>query len=61
MKLPSANMEKERARQPQSGDVHGQSQVHPSDLACDICKAGCSLLSGLAKTACLAACELTVC
>lgn len=35
--------------------------VQPSNIACDICKAGCSLLSGVAKTLCLAACEATVC
>lgn len=35
--------------------------VTPSNIACDICNAGCSLLSGIAKTLCQAACSATVC
>ena len=35
--------------------------VSESGIACTICKTGCSLLPGLAKTACEVACNATVC
>jgi len=35
--------------------------VQPSDIACDLCMAGCNLLSGWAKTACQLVCKATVC
>jgi hypothetical protein len=35
--------------------------VNASGLACTLCKAACSALSGPAKTACITACNLTVC
>jgi hypothetical protein len=36
-------------------------RVAAAGVACDICMAGCNLLSGLAKTLCIAACNATVC
>lgn len=30
-------------------------------IACQICMAGCNLLSGIKKTLCIAACNATVC
>jgi len=35
--------------------------IKPSDLACDLCLAACNQLSGAAKTACIIACDATVC
>ncbi|WP_170110358.1 hypothetical protein [Flavilitoribacter nigricans] len=32
-----------------------------SSIPCDICMAGCSMLTGIAKTLCIAACNATVC
>jgi hypothetical protein len=36
-------------------------RVAAADIVCDICLAGCDLLSGFAKTLCQAACQATVC
>ena len=38
-----------------------QNGVGPSGLACTICKTACNALSGIKKTACLFACDHTVC
>lgn len=50
----------------QGSDFAGQTQVFKSNvaqsgIACDICMTGCSLLSGIKKTLCIAACNATVC
>ncbi len=36
-------------------------RVAAAGIACDICMAGCNLLSGIAKTLCIMACNATVC
>ena len=44
-----------------SGAKYGAQGVAPSSITCDICMAGCNLLSGFAKTLCVMGCNATVC
>lgn len=37
------------------------SSIEASGIACDICRAGCSNLSGITKILCEKACDSTVC
>jgi hypothetical protein len=36
-------------------------RVEASNIKCDICTAGCSLVPGIARAACVAVCHHTVC
>jgi len=47
-------------RRPSETKLAGD-QIGPSNIACDICMAGCNLLSGIAKSLCILACQKTVC
>jgi hypothetical protein len=54
-------MPKQAAPVSTSGGFMVEAGVTESGIACTICQTGCSLLSGLKKTLCEAACSATVC
>ena len=57
MKLPTQTAPVSRT----ASGTTAQSQIVASGIPCMVCKAGCDLLSGTAKTLCLLACDKTVC